>query len=294
MNELKLTFVALALAAGAVAVSTITAGLSVLPNSSSINALTQEVASLKESNKVLEQQLKRESQNRARIDELDVGLTAIATVLKIDRNELAKAISLAKDANGEARLKPAQHEQISIAAEHVTASASDARSPAPTASHVQKSNSLDEITTAIQAQPAATPPESVSIDSLGADNPFTALNDSSSSPASIAASKASEPKPLLSIDQVDGVLAKRISENWYKPAGVPDTINAIVQVKMARDGKVAAVKLTKASGNLAFDNSAISAIKSIGAIDEVQQLSDADFQKGYESRSIQFTPQMGG
>jgi len=131
---------------------------------------------------------------------------------------------------------------------------------------------------------------------LTTDNPFATPTEVAevATALSVTAALDSVAEIPVSIAQVDGVLAKRISENWYKPANAAANLSAIVQLKMQRDGKVASVKLTKASGDAAFDKSAINAINSIGFIDEVKRLSDADFQKGYASRSIQFTPQMGG
>lgn len=288
-----MNFVALTLAVGAVAVSTLAAGLSALPNSANINSLSQEVATLKASNKRLEQQLEVAIQNRSRIDELDVGLLAIATVLKIDRQELANAMAAAKGEDvAVTTLENGDSGAIAVTA--ATAVIDKPQTQTASALNQGEASSSEAIADSQAPTPNREPIELAV--ALGSDNPFAAASEPVESPTALSVSVAPDPAPVrpVSIAQVDGVLAKRISENWYKPAGAAENLSAIVQLKMQRDGKVASVKLTKASGDAAFDNSAINAINSIGFIDEVQQLSDADFQKGYASRSIQFTPQMGG
>lgn len=306
MKELKLTYVALTLSIAAVAVTGASTILSALPNSTRINALAEEVDTLKESNLGLTQQLEMERQNRARIDELDVGLTAVATVLKVDRAELAKAIIAAKSAKSEVAARqssatvtqasrPSHSHQSAVAEKAEPGTAAGQRqdqSKQITSANADTSSSTGEQTAA--AGPKVSSDTSNLSSTLGSDNPFATAGDSYDAPAALTVAAAAQAPEPLSIEQVDAVFGKRLSESWYKPAGAADGLSAIVQVQMARDGKVSAVKLTKASGNAAFDNSAISALKSIGAIDEVKRLSDADFKKGYAIRSIQFTPQMGG
>ncbi|KQW19878.1 TonB C-terminal domain-containing protein [Pseudomonas amygdali pv. lachrymans] len=294
LKELKKTYVALTLSIAAVAVTGASTILSALPNSARINALAAEVETLNLSNASLAQQLEVERQNRARIDELDVGLTGIATVLKVDRAELAKAIVAARSAKAElvSRQSSASVTQVSQSSHSPQPNiAGQGVLGAPTS---VSSDQRVPLAASTAATTATTVPEAKAISStLGADNPFATPADSNEAPAALTVASNSHSPELLSIEQVDAVLGKRISESWYKPAGAADGLSAIVQLQMARDGKVFGVKLTKASGNTAFDNSAISALKSIGAIEEVKRLSDADFKKGYAVRSIQFTPQMG-
>lgn len=297
LNESKLTYIALVLGAGAIAVSVATATLSALPNSSKINTLTTEVEGLHKQNAALNDQLTIAKQNRSRIDELDIGLTAMANVMNIDRQQLAKAMLAMKAADSQVgqeqpnRAASAQVVQPSSVVEQqpVTKAA-----PAP---------SIDNPVTALPKAPTAEG-DQAGQPSAGAhdlpievDNPFAGAPDASihaggEVPAPIAVVPASAPK--LTIEHVDSILAKRISEKWYKPAGASANLSALIQMKMTRDGKVDSVVITRPSGNTEFDTSVISAVKSIGAIDEVQRLSDADFEKAYANRIIQFTPQMGG
>lgn len=316
MKESKLSYIALTISVGAAAFCGVSGMLSVFPNSSKIDSLTQQVHALKEQNASLMVQVGDAGENRVRINELDVGMTAVANVLKIDRVELAKAFAAVKAGQeAQARAAPeAQQTSEGPSSTTDTQTVNDTVKPistpkqasletpehpdrkvgstsgvqAPAQSHGKTSQAAETTRRTADSSKPATP-------LMGADNPFAASLDSTSSVSEEAPALAVEaPKPEpLTISQVDAVLAKRLSSNWYKPPGAADNLSAIIQLKMGRDGQVANVRMGKSSGNTAFDTSALSAVKSIGTIEEVRQLSEADFQKAYASRSIQFTPQMG-
>jgi TonB family protein len=298
LNESKLTYIALVLGAGAIAVSVATATLSALPNSSKINTLTTEVEGLRKQNAALNDQLTIAKQNRSRIDELDIGLTAMANVMNIDRQQLAKAMLAMKTADSQvdqAQLNRAPSSKVdqspSVAEQRPVTKAA----PVPTID--SPAIALPKAPTAAEGEQAGQPAAGAHDLPIEVDNPFAGAPDASihaggEVPAPIAVVPASGPK--LTIEHVDSILAKRISEKWYKPAGASANLSALIQMKMTRDGKVDSVVITRPSGNTEFDTSVISAVKSIGAIDEVQRLSDADFEKAYANRIIQFTPQMGG
>lgn len=296
MNESKLTYIALVLASAAAVVSLATAGLSTLPQGARINALSQQMEVLTRDNKALQDQLETVKQDRTRIDELDVGMVALASVLKVDRVELAKAIAAAKSVD------QATPRTAEVPAGQPQAPGASQPAPAP---RPAVASTKDNEQPQAPKEPPVHSDKAGQVASLGADNPFSGSPEANDPPTALtiavapqepapAQAQVAAPLPPMTIQQVDGVLAKRISENWFKPAGVADNLSAIVQVNMHRDGKVASVKLAKASGSEAFDTSVISSIMSINTLPEVQRLSDSDFKKGYASRAIRFTPQMGG
>ena len=295
MNESKLTYIALALGAGALAVSVASAVLSALPNSNKIASLSTEVADLRKQNVSLTEQLEIANQNRSRIDELDIGLTAMANVLNIDRKQLAKAMMAMKSTDsklGQAQLNSATSPKA-VQPSPVTQQLPPAGSAAPASPVDRPAPGVTEVPVVPVGASSGKQPAGQDL-ALEVDNPFAdaSIHAGGEIPAPIAVVPAGAPK--LTIEHVDSILAKRISEKWYKPAGSSANLNALIQMKMTREGKVDSVVLTRPSGNAEFDTSVISAVKSIGAIDEVQRLSDADFEKAYANRIIQFTPQMGG
>ncbi|HDS1721844.1 TonB family protein [Pseudomonas putida] len=312
MKESKLSYIALAISVGAAALCGVSAMLSVFPNSSRIDKLSSQVATLSEQNAQLRAVAPYVGDNRSRINELDVGVTALANVLKVDRGELANAIAAVKAAQmaedraskptskpheGDGNTTSNQSMQPTLA---VSASQTKAGSQAPVP--VGRNTNKPELGQPIDSS-AKPPTEAVrhaeaqdkTPPLMGADNPFAAglENTNAGGEVAPAISVSSANTGSMTIEQVDAVLGKRLSSNWYKPAGVIDGLSTIIQLKMSREGKVATVRIGKSSGNQAFDSSALSAVQSIGSIDEIRKLSDADFKKAYASRSIQFTPQMG-
>lgn len=59
-----------------------------------------------------------------------------------------------------------------------------------------------------------------------------------------------------------GMLRDRVQENWIYPQGLKDnTISVIVSMKIARSGKLLEVAVERSSGNRAFDDSLLKAIR---------------------------------
>lgn len=292
----KLTYIALVVSVGALVVCGATAALSAFPNSGNISKLQQQVQL---HNDLLTSQSVSGRDSRSRIDELDVGLTAIAHIAKIDPATLSKAIADVRAAEAKSKglsaapaVQPAWPANPAPAATEPgqpTSGPEPAQEPAKTTTPQPVPDDGRANERAIVNGKATTP-----------ENPFTAESEQAvgaveeaPAPLSIASVKAAT-APAMSVAQVDTILAKRLVSSWYTPAGSKDDLNAVIQVKINRDGKVGEVKVVKPSGNERFDMSAVSALKSLDPISEVAQLSDADYKKAYASRSIRFTPKMGG
>lgn len=319
MKESKLSYIALAISVGAAAFCGVSGMLSAFPNSSRIDTLTHQVQTLTEQNLRLNALVGSVAENRLRINELDVGMTAVANVMKIDRGELARAFAAVKSAQDAEAMAAANQQSDEEAPEPEGANAEkhlDQSAPAhsqPLASVEAPSPSVRPspntpsaaAPTQVGTKPAPAPtagqalkpadPARQPAPLMGKDNPFAAGLDSSNAGGEVAPALAVAPAKVepVTIAQVDAVLGKRISTNWIKPEGITGALSTIIQLKMNRDGTVAKVRMGKSSGNDTFDSSALSAVQSIGTIEEVRQLTDSDFQKAYASRNIQFTPQMG-
>lgn len=98
----------------------------------------------------------------------------------------------------------------------------------------------------------------------------------------------------LTIEDVDGLLVERISENWNMPPGNIEDLRTELELRLDRDGAMKTVEVITSSGNRIFDDSAVTAIKRIKAIPEVALLSDDLYRVGYQNRSIVFNPDLGG
>jgi colicin import membrane protein len=322
LNESKLSYLAIALSVGAILMSGLTAGISALPNSASLAAQHEELSRHK---KELNRQSGLAADSEQRLREFDIALVAIANAAKIEPSVLSKSFEDAKAASEQARAETLYQAKsvtmpntkvdvlpvVSLATstnvltthvklvEPAVQPAATVKPAPPTQNRLVESHDYDVLkgTAEIErgagnvsglSEPADAP---VSNKPAGGvqDNPFGI--DDTASALSVAPGHVVE--AAATIQQVDGILGQRISENWYKPANTPTDVSTVVQLSMARNGKVTSIKLTKASGNDAFDASAMSAMNSIGEIAEVAHLPDADYTKAYASRLIKFTPQMG-
>lgn len=142
---------------------------------------------------------------------------------------------------------------------------------------------------AIQMKPRSAPAAAPAQPAELAETPAWAITAESDSSAAVQ-----EGKKPLTIADVDSILVERISDNWNVPPGNIDELRTELKLTLDRDGSMKAVEVITSSGNKVFDDSAVSAIKRINAIPEVALLADDLYRAGYQSRSIVFTPDLGG
>lgn len=233
-----------------------------------------------------------------RVGELDIGLTALARVAKVDPIELSKGIALERERiNSESK-----------SADKPSAPADSTPAPAATAGSLPglapAQDAVPQAKVAGPAQPMTSPPghgpetateQDAALELQGGDNPFAKLTEE------IQAESKATAKPLaiavkaepVTVEKVDAMLAKRISESWVKPAGKIDDLSVAVEIRLGRSGNIADAKVLQSSGSKDFDASALAAIRAIGRIEEVSQLSEEDYQAAYAKRSILFTPELG-
>ncbi len=245
----------------------------------------------------LEQTAKTATSLAARVDELDAGMVALVKVSGVDGGELRKVMDselaeMRKTAVAEesVALEEAKvaNEPPALSVQVVEPEMRPVAAQSPTSASAKQS--VDATPAPASAAAPAVAATSPKAPESGAD--FEAIVKSlQSDPAQTAPTnnQQEEKKPTrsLTIAEVDGILAKRISEQWHKPASATDKMTVDIHIKMARDGKLDKVNVTRSSGLEVFDRSAVTALKSIGVVKEVAQLDDATFDQGYRSRTIQ-------
>lgn len=236
-----------------------------------------------------------------RVGELDIGLTALARVAKVDPIELSKGIAQERE----------RISSESKAADKPSTSAESEPAPAATAGSLQGTAPVESAVSQAKAEepaqpmlpppaPAPAPDEPMGVQNAAlelqeGDNPFAPLTEEAQAESRAAA------KPLaiavkadpVTVEKVDALLARRISESWVKPAGKIDDLSVAVEIRLGRSGNIADAKVLQSSGSKDFDASALAAIRAIGRIEEVSQLSEEDYQAAYAKRSILFTPELG-
>jgi TonB family protein len=301
--ENRLGLIGVALGGTSLVISAVTALMVTVGTGSEVAALKKEVAALRGQTQTTSD---RGNDNARRISELDYGLTAMVKVQGVNLFDLEKAIRAQKASAApspitqaaatasRSTVAPTQTAQPANSNPAVPAAAAVGNEPArqappkpapapePTKPKVQDAQPADNPFT------QAAPPAGAAAPEAPVDNPFNSAKDDASQAAPLAIK--AEP---YTIERVDAVLGKRLSESWFKPAGNLTKLKAIVEMKVGRDGHIANVRVVQSSGSKPFDVSALNAIKGLGRIEEVALLSEADYLKAYAKRSIEFTPDMG-
>lgn len=88
----------------------------------------------------------------------------------------------------------------------------------------------------------------------------------------------------------DDLIKIRAAEGWSRPPSARNNMTVQLQVNMLPDGTITNVSVSRSSGDVPFDNSAVAAVKNIGRLTEMQGLSPQEFQP-YRSFKMTFTPE---
>ncbi|SDW58890.1 cell envelope integrity protein TolA [Marinobacter mobilis] len=106
--------------------------------------------------------------------------------------------------------------------------------------------------------------------------------------AAAAAARVREAQMLSEKDRYLALIRSKLSRAWYKPPSATESMEARLQITLLPTGELARVELVQGSGNAAFDNSALSAARSIGNY-PVPQERDT-FERYFRQFTIRFTP----
>ena len=86
------------------------------------------------------------------------------------------------------------------------------------------------------------------------------------------------------------IIARRISENWYRPPSARRNMRTLLKITLTRAGKVQNVQIVDTSGDRAFDLSAKEAtLKS--EFPEIKELSPSEYTKYFREINLLFDPQ---
>ena len=88
----------------------------------------------------------------------------------------------------------------------------------------------------------------------------------------------------------DELIKARSAEGWARPPSTKKEMVVELEISMTPDGIVTSVSVFKTSGDLAFDKSAVAAVKNIGQLTEMQAMKPSDINR-YQSFKMKFTPE---
>jgi colicin import membrane protein len=102
--------------------------------------------------------------------------------------------------------------------------------------------------------------------------------------------QATEVKGELSASFV-ALIQKTVVNSWSRPPSARNGMECELAVQLVPTGEVVSVSVTRSSGNAAFDNSAVNAVKKAAAFPELQQLPSAEFEKNFRRLILIFRPE---
>ena len=81
-----------------------------------------------------------------------------------------------------------------------------------------------------------------------------------------------------------------IEDAWIKPKNIPDGLIANLRLRIRPSGRIINADLTKSSGNIRFDNSALQAVRRVETFNFFNSISKSLFEKEFQIISISFNP----
>lgn len=90
---------------------------------------------------------------------------------------------------------------------------------------------------------------------------------------------------------LDDLIINLVSQQWRRPPSARRGMSVTIMIQMLPDGTISNASVTRSSGDVAFDNSAVAAVRNVGRIPEMQQLDRATFDRQYRQRAMIFKPE---
>lgn len=97
--------------------------------------------------------------------------------------------------------------------------------------------------------------------------------------------------PWLNLVSIDDLIVSRVSQQWQRPPTVRNGISVEVIFQARPDGVITGASISRSSGDPAFDQSAVDAVRRVGRIPELGQLDRAVFDRLYAQRRMIFKPE---
>ncbi|NLD13684.1 MAG: cell envelope integrity protein TolA [Gammaproteobacteria bacterium] len=91
--------------------------------------------------------------------------------------------------------------------------------------------------------------------------------------------------------RIDDLIVQLVSQNWSRPDAARNGMRVELDVEFLPDGTVSRAVVARSSGNPAFDNSALAAVRNVVRVREIQNLDRATYERFYRKRRLNFSPE---
>lgn len=95
----------------------------------------------------------------------------------------------------------------------------------------------------------------------------------------------------VSTKSYEELIAERVRQNWSRPPSARNGMTTILEIKMLPTGQVMGVRVTKSSGDAAFDRAAEQAVKRVDRFEEVKNIPPDIFEKYFRQFLFTFRPE---
>ena len=86
-------------------------------------------------------------------------------------------------------------------------------------------------------------------------------------------------------------ISRRIEGNWSRPPSARNGMKCELLIRLVPTGRVVTVEVVQSSGNVAFDRSAVQAVKKVEQFPEIKEMSPEVFERFYRELKLVFNPQ---
>ena len=87
------------------------------------------------------------------------------------------------------------------------------------------------------------------------------------------------------------LIQQTVINYWSRPPSARNGMETLLSIQLIPTGEVVSVNVIRGSGNRAFDQSAINAVKKAGSFPELQNLPPREFEKTFRRLSLLFRPE---
>ncbi|MFO1389905.1 cell envelope integrity protein TolA [Cellvibrio sp.] len=95
----------------------------------------------------------------------------------------------------------------------------------------------------------------------------------------------------VSTKSYEELIAERVRQNWSRPPSARNGMTTILEIRMLPTGQVMGVRVTKSSGDAAFDRAAEQAVKRVDRFEEVKNIPPDVFEKYFRQFLFTFRPE---
>ncbi len=95
----------------------------------------------------------------------------------------------------------------------------------------------------------------------------------------------------VSTKSYEELIAERVRQNWSRPPSARNGMTTILEIRMLPTGQVMGVRVTKSSGDAAFDRAAEQAVKRVDRFEEVKNIPPDIFEKYFRQFLFTFRPE---